>query len=113
VNRFNVVMTAPGLAAAAVALLERAGCVLHTMPPFPSAEAVADLTGRVQAGADVLSPHCPLTPETPGLIDASALAAPPPGALLINTARGGIVDEAAVLAALTGAKVPADRIVAL
>jgi D-3-phosphoglycerate dehydrogenase len=248
VTRFHVVMTAPGLAAAAVALLERAGCELHYMPPFPSAEAVADLTGRVRAdailsrqgrvtaaaiaastrlrivarhgvgaddvdvaaaaargvlvtrapgsnsravaehtlalllalaknlkplgavvaaggwrgattkvrdvaglrlavlgfgaigqavarlarafdmtvtalgptapdaaftdtaratslpallaGADVLSLHCPLTPETRGLIDARALAALPPSALLINTARGAIVDEAALLAAL-------------
>jgi len=248
VTRFHVVMTAPGLATAAVAVLERAGCVLHYMPPFPSAEAVADLTGRVQAdailsrqgqvtaaamaastrlrivarhgvgaddvdvaaaaargvlvtrapasnsravaehtlalllalvkdlkplgavvaaggwrgattkvrdvaglrlallgfgaigqavarlarafdmtvtalgptapdaaftdtaraaslpallaGADVLSLHCPLTPQTRGLIDARALAALPPGALLINTARGAIVDEAALLAAL-------------
>jgi D-3-phosphoglycerate dehydrogenase / 2-oxoglutarate reductase len=46
---FNVVMTAPRLAAPAVAVLEDAGCVIHYMPPYPSAEAVVDLVGRVQA----------------------------------------------------------------
>ncbi|MEW6613433.1 MAG: 2-hydroxyacid dehydrogenase [Pseudomonadota bacterium] len=49
---------------------------------------------------DVLSLHCPLTPETRGLIDADALARMRPDALLVNTARGGIVDEAALAAAL-------------
>ena len=52
------------------------------------------------ARSDVLSLHCPLLPETRGMIDAAALAALPPGALLINTARGGLVHEAALLAAL-------------
>ncbi len=49
---------------------------------------------------DVLSLHCPLTTETRGLINAEALACMRPGALLINTARGGLVDEAALRAAL-------------
>ncbi|MFD1343017.1 hydroxyacid dehydrogenase [Litorisediminicola beolgyonensis] len=50
--------------------------------------------------ADVLSLHVPLTDGTRGLIDARALAGMKPGAILINTARGGIVDEAALVAAL-------------
>lgn len=49
---------------------------------------------------DVLSLHCPLTPSTERLIDAGALARMKPGALLINTARGAIVDEAALADAL-------------
>ncbi len=49
---------------------------------------------------DVLSLHCPLTEQTRGLIDARALALLPDHALLINTARGGIVDESALAAAL-------------
>jgi glycerate dehydrogenase len=52
------------------------------------------------AWADVVSLHCPLSESTRGLIDARALARMRPGALLLNTARGGIVDEAALLAAL-------------
>ncbi|GED40963.1 glycerate dehydrogenase [Cobetia marina] len=50
--------------------------------------------------ADVISLHCPLTPETHHLIDEQALALLKPGALLINCARGGIIDEEAALAAL-------------
>jgi D-3-phosphoglycerate dehydrogenase len=51
-------------------------------------------------GADVLSLHAPLTPATRGLIGAAQLALLAPGAILINTARGPLIDEAAVLAAL-------------
>jgi glycerate dehydrogenase len=50
--------------------------------------------------ADVISLHCPLTATTRGLIGAAELARMRPGALLINTARGGIVDEQALLEAL-------------
>lgn len=50
--------------------------------------------------ADVLSLHLPLTPETTRIIDAKALAAMKRGSVLINTARGALVDEAALLAAL-------------
>ncbi|MGU3469378.1 NAD(P)-dependent oxidoreductase, partial [Methylobacterium sp. C33D] len=52
------------------------------------------------AGSDVLSLHVPLTDRTRGLIDAAALARMPKGAILINAARGGVVDEAAVAQAL-------------
>jgi (S)-sulfolactate dehydrogenase len=52
------------------------------------------------AAADVLSLHVPLTEATRGLLDASALALLPPGAIVINTSRGGILDEAALVAAL-------------
>jgi len=50
--------------------------------------------------ADVVSLHCPLTPETQHLIDAAALAAMKPTAVLVNTARGPVVDERALVAAL-------------
>lgn len=50
--------------------------------------------------ADVVSLHLPLGPETRGLIGADAFARMRPGAVLVNTARGGIVDEAALRDAL-------------
>ena len=50
--------------------------------------------------ADVVSLHVPLTDETHHLVDAAALAAMRPGAVLVNTARGPIVDERALVAAL-------------
>lgn len=50
--------------------------------------------------ADVVSLHCPLTPETHHLIDAAALKAMKPTAILINTTRGPVVDEAALADAL-------------
>ena len=52
------------------------------------------------AEADVVSLHVPLTPDTRNLLDERRLALMRPGAVLINTARGGIVDEAALAAAL-------------
>ncbi|RXF69864.1 NAD(P)-dependent oxidoreductase [Hansschlegelia zhihuaiae] len=52
------------------------------------------------ATSDVLSLHVPLTDGTRGMIDAAAISRMKPGAILINAARGGVVDEAAVAAAL-------------
>lgn len=55
---------------------------------------------RLLAESDVISLHCPLTAETRGLIDAAALARLPDGAILINTARAGLVETPALIAAL-------------
>ena len=55
--------------------------------------------------SDVLSLHCPLTPETKGLVDARRLALMKPTAFLVNTARGPLVDEAALAAALNAGQI--------
>lgn len=55
--------------------------------------------------ADVVSLHCPLTPETENLVDAAMLARMKPTAFLVNTARGQLVDEAALAAALTEGRI--------
>ena len=65
--------------------------------------ALADLF----AAADVVSLHCPLTPDNSNMIDAAALALMPDGAILVNTARGGLIDEAALLQALQNGKLRA------
>jgi len=52
------------------------------------------------ARADIISMHTPLTDETRGMIGASAFARMKPGAILINTARGGVVDQDALIDAL-------------
>lgn len=50
--------------------------------------------------ADIVSVHCPLTPETRGLIGKAELALMNPGAYIVNTARGEVIDEAALVEAL-------------
>ncbi|MGV2895532.1 hydroxyacid dehydrogenase [Achromobacter sp. AGC78] len=57
--------------------------------------------------ADAISLHCPLTDENRGLINADTLAQCRPGVILVNTARGGLVDEGALLAAVRSGQVAA------
>jgi D-3-phosphoglycerate dehydrogenase len=84
----------------------RVGRILaHTRTPPPRQcwpqVSFVDL-GTLLEHSDVVSLHLPLTPETRALIGAAELARMGPGSVLINTARGGIVDEAALAHALTG-----------
>ncbi|TDN70137.1 2-hydroxyacid dehydrogenase [Paraburkholderia sp. BL10I2N1] len=71
--------------------------------PSPEFEALGARYARpkeIGERADVISLHCPLTPETYHIIDADMLARAKPGALLINTSRGGLIDTEAVIDAL-------------
>jgi len=74
--------------------------------PFVTAEAAANHgvtlfeRAEVIAGCDVLTLHVPLTRTTRNLLDAAAIATMRPGAIVLNVARGGIVDEAALAEAL-------------
>ncbi len=86
------------------------GRVVGYDPMLPdTAEVSADLAAlgvrrasleEVRAASDVLSLHLPLTAETAGMVDAGFLAAMPAGSLLVNVSRGGLVDSAALAAAL-------------
>ncbi len=82
------------------------GMEVAAFDPFvPADDPVWRTAGRLDldallATADVVSLHVPLTDGTRHLIDAPRIAAMKPGAILINAARGGVVDEAAVAAAL-------------
>lgn len=60
---------------------------------------------QLLASADVVSLHCPLTPETRGIINARTLGLMRSDALLVNTARGGLVDSEALLAALQAGRI--------
>ncbi len=87
------------------------GMKLIAADPFISrarAEAFAsELVGldELLARADIVTLHVPLGRQTVGLIDASKLALMPQHALLINCARGGVIDEAALLAALDAGQI--------
>jgi D-3-phosphoglycerate dehydrogenase len=66
-------------------------------------EPVSDLDAALPR-VDVVTIHCPKTPETVGMFNAARLARMKPTAYIVNTARGGLIDEAALHAALTGGK---------
>jgi lactate dehydrogenase-like 2-hydroxyacid dehydrogenase len=75
--------------------------VVHSGRSTKDGLALPELLGR----ADVVSLHCPLTAETHHLIDAAALRAMKPGAYLINTTRGPVVDESALADALEAGEI--------
>lgn len=86
----------------------KAGCRLcYHDPASPNAAAAAALGAEplsldeLLAKSDVVTLHVPLIPETRGLIGARELARMQPGAVLVQASRGGIVDEAALAAALS------------
>ena len=69
------------------------------VPALEDAEKVGSLDQLLQR-SDVVTLHAPLTPETRHIVNATTLARTKPGALLINTARGGLVDQEALFASL-------------
>ena len=99
-----------GMGAIGQALARRAGAFgmriayANRRPVDPAVAAELDATfltlDELLASSDIVSVNCPYSPETHHLIDAARLAQMKPTATLINTARGPIVDEAALVAAL-------------
>jgi len=83
----------------------------HNRRPLDAAQAYgatyhAELESLLEV-SDFLSLHCPATPETENLLDADRIARLPEGAIVVNTARGAIVDEDALIAALRVGRVAA------
>ncbi|WGI25327.1 2-hydroxyacid dehydrogenase [Halomonas alkaliantarctica] len=85
------------------------GCRIVASDPFPSPDAKPFVEyvplATLYANADIISLHCPLTPETHHLIDADAIAQMKEGVMIINTGRGRVVDTQAVIAGLKSGKI--------
>jgi glycerate dehydrogenase len=78
-------------------------CILRQKPLPPSIRQVGlDTLFRT---SDVVSLHCPLTPQTHGMVDARRLALMKQSAFLLNTSRGQLVDETALAAALNSGRI--------
>lgn len=93
------------IGAAAARILLGFGCTVLAHDPFPDPALQAQGVRYcplpdLLAEASIVSLHCPLTPATHHLIDAAALARMRPGAMLVNTSRGAMIDTPAVIAAL-------------
>lgn len=71
------------------------------LPPYIASTDLATIWRE----ADAISLHCPLTADNARLLNESTLAACKPGVIVVNTARGGLIDEAALLAALRSGQV--------
>jgi len=82
-------------------------CNRHEAPSAAALGAVRFELDQLLAAADVVSLHCPLTAETRHLIGARELGLMKPTATLVNTARGPVVDEAALAAALRDGEIAA------
>lgn len=97
-----------GLATARI--LAGFGCSLLAYDPQPNDAAIEQGVCYVPLAtlletADIVSIHCPLTPQTRHLIDAAAIARMRPGAILVNTSRGAVVDTRAVIDGLKSGKI--------
>ncbi len=76
------------------------GYDVHPNPEFAALGGRYVTPGLIGEKADIISLHCPLTPETHHIINPRTLAHVKPGALLVNTSRGGLIDTEAAIEAL-------------
>ena len=86
------------------------GCSIRAYDPYPSDD-VRDLGVRYEdldtllGECDVITLHCPLTPDTYHLIDDAALRRTRPGVMIVNTSRGALIDTPAVIEALKDGRI--------
>ncbi len=86
------------------------GCSIRAYDPFPSDD-VRDLGVRYEdldtllGECDVITLHCPLTPDTHHIIDEAALRRTRPGVMIVNTSRGALIDTPAVIDALKDGRI--------
>lgn len=91
-------------------ILRGFGCKLIAHDPAPNTEFVdvggsyVEL-GKLLSSADIVTLHCPLTPDTHHLIDSVALDRMKEGAMLVNTSRGAVIESSALIAALKTKKI--------
>jgi D-lactate dehydrogenase len=95
-----------------VRILEGFGCKVLMSDPYPDASLSSEQARYVEADtlwrdSDIISLHCPLTPDTHHLIDNSVIETMKPGAMLINTSRGGLIDSRAVIGGLKTGRIGA------
>jgi D-lactate dehydrogenase len=89
------------------------GMTVVAYDPFPNAAAAKGLgyeylpLGELLGRADCITLHAPSTPETHHLLDATALAKTKPGVIIVNTARGDLIDTPALIEALNSGQVAA------
>ena len=84
-----------------------ADVVFTSRSPKPDAVGEQVELSELLARADIVSLHLPLAPNTERIIDADAIASMRDGAILVNTGRGGLVDEDALIRALADGKIAA------
>lgn len=98
-----------GRAVARIAAAMNMRVVAHSRTETEEGQALAEYLplDDLLATADVVSLHCPLTPETRGMINASAIEKMKPGTILLNTARGALLDDTVVAAALNSGRLRA------
>lgn len=85
------------------------GCRILATDPYPAADAPTYIEytslDNLYMQSDIISVHCPLTPQTHHLIEEKAIAAMKNGVMLINTSRGRVVDTKALLGGLKNGKI--------